>query len=103
MNIRQRLEVRQVAGVFRVVARTATFVHHPHHLERNPEPIREYVHNRTFTDNGKAWKLALRVEQALTAGRTLDLRHWDVLELGELRADSLLPPRFLRRLQRESR
>ncbi len=102
MHIRQRLEVRQVAGVFRVIARTAAFVHTDNGIERNPEPIREFAHKRTFTDNGEAWKLAMRVEQALKAGRTLDLSHWDVVKLGELRADSLLPARFNRRRQRES-
>ncbi len=79
MNIRPRLEFRQVAGVFRVVARTAAFVHYDHHMEPNPEPVRD-----------------------IKAGRSLDLCHWDVFKLGEVVADSLLPARLLRRLQSES-
>ncbi len=84
----------QVGGLFRVVARTAAVVRDENQRpERNSESIGEYVHERTFTDNGEAWKLALRVEQAIKAGGTLDLRHWDVVNLGELPADPLLPAR----------
>ncbi len=97
-----RLEVRQVGGVFRVVARTASVLHLEHGIEPNPEPIREYAHKRTFADNGEAWWLAMRVEQALWADRSLNLRHWDVFEPGELVADSLLPAGVQRRLRGES-
>ena len=97
MNLRSRLEVRQVNGLFRVVPQTAGFVESDNRLKPNPEPIREYVHKRTFKDNARAWILALRVEYALKNGQTLDLNHWEVFGLDELPADSLLPPRFLRR------
>ncbi len=92
MNLRTRLEVRLVGGLFRVIARTAAMVRKDDgHCERNPDKLMEYVHKRPFADNGEAWKLALRVEHALKNDGTLNLRHWDVSRPGDLPADSLLP------------
>ncbi len=101
MNIRPRMEVRQTDGLFRVIARTAgSGLDDRRHFVPNPEPLREYVHKRTFTDNGEAWRLALRVEHALRADRTLDLRHWDIVIPGDLPADSLLPASYHRWVER---
>ncbi len=97
MILRTRLDVRLVGGLFRVIARTAAMIRNDNgRCERNPDPVMEYVHKRPFADNGEAWKLALRVEQALRADGTLNLPHWDVVRPGDLPADSLLPPRLER-------
>ncbi len=97
MNFRRRLEVRRVAGLFRVIARTAAFVPDEHgHLVRSPEPVEEYVHKRTFADNGEAWKLALKVEHAIKSDEALNLRLWDLVAPGDLPADSLLPRAYQR-------
>ena len=92
MHIRQRLEVSRFGGVLRVIARTAAFVREGNRLERNPEPVREYVQERAFTEYGEAWRLAPRVEHALKAEWARDLRYWDVFDLGQVPADRLLPP-----------
>ncbi len=92
MNLRRRLDVRLAGGRHRVIARTAAVVGGDQgHFEPNPEPVMEFVHQRTFADRGEAWKLAMRVECALRDGGTIDLRHWDVVRPGDLPADSLLP------------
>ncbi len=92
MNLRRRIEVRLVNGSHRVIARTAAVVLSDEgYFEPNPEPVREFVHQRTFADRGEAWRLAMRVETALWDGGTIDLRHWDVVRPGDLPADSLLP------------
>ncbi len=98
MNLRTRLEVRLVGGLFRVIARTAAMLRQDNgRCARNPDPPMEYVHKRPFADNGEAWKLALRVETALKSDGTLDPRHWDVVRPGDLPADPLLPESLKRR------
>ncbi len=92
MNLRRRVEVRLVKRFHRVIARTATVVLGDEgYFEPNPDPVREFVHQRTFADRGEAWKLSMRVETALRAGGTIDLRYWDVVRPGDKPADSLLP------------
>ncbi len=101
MNLRRRLDVRLVRGLHRVIAITAAMVGSDEgHFEPNPEPVMEFVHQRTFVDRGEAWKLGMRVERALRDGGTLNLCCWDVVRPGDLPADSLLPTAFNRQVER---
>ncbi|MCP5065067.1 MAG: hypothetical protein GY946_00750, partial [bacterium] len=65
-HLRERLDVRLVGGVHRVIATTAAVVLNDEgYFDPNPEPMREFVHKRSFADRGDAWRLAMRVEIAL--------------------------------------